>query len=101
MRTVRVSIVNTRSLQNETKDVILSRAKERIKDVSRDRPDLILLSELFANFPKEETRKAVTEAAQDVPGPITEELSGGLPAGTGRISPLVYYGAAMAIFSTA
>jgi len=77
MREARVSIVNTRSRPHEheaTAD-IMSRARAHIDKVSRDRPDLILLSEIFANHPAKQGREAAFEAAQAVPGPISEELS--------------------------
>jgi len=76
MRESRISIVNTRTRPHEHADPaeIMSRARERIEKVSRDRPDLILMSETFANGPGNDTESAA-KAAQTVPGPISEELS--------------------------
>jgi len=53
----------------------MSRVRERIEKVGRDRPDIVLLSEMFANQPNRSGRDAAREAAQTVPGPISEELS--------------------------
>jgi hypothetical protein len=76
MRLARISIVNTHQLgANEEDSVRLARAVERIRAVGRDRPDLVLLPELFANSPKENTPEAAAQAAQGVPGPISEELA--------------------------
>lgn len=76
MREARISIVvSKRAGMQEENDVILARAVERIERVGRDRPDLILLSELFANHPSGKTRAAALEVAQEAPGPISEELA--------------------------
>jgi len=76
MREARISLVNSkRSGVDEQDDAILARAVERIHGVARDRPDLILLSELFANHPTGKTRAAAWAAAQEAPGPISEELA--------------------------
>jgi len=76
MRLARISIVNTHQLGATEDDRIrLARAVERIQAVGRDRPDLVLLPELFANSPKENTHEAAAQAAQSVPGPISEELA--------------------------
>ena len=52
-----------------------AKAREYIEGVSRDRPDLILLPELFANEAPEGTAAAAQAAAQAVPGPLSEELA--------------------------
>jgi len=76
MREARITIVNSkRAGAQEDNSAILARAVERIELASRDRPDLILLSELFANHPAGKTRAAALEAAQTAPGPISEELA--------------------------
>jgi len=76
MRLARISIVNSHQLgATEDDRVRLARAKERIQAVGRDRPDLVLLPELFANSPKENTREAAAQAAQPVPGPISDEMA--------------------------
>jgi predicted amidohydrolase len=76
MRLARISIVNTHQLWlTEDSATLLARAKGRIEAVGRDRPDLVLLPELFANSPKENTPEAAAQAAQAVPGPISEELA--------------------------
>jgi len=77
MRESRISIVNARTRPHEREEPaeIMSRARERIDKVSRDRPDLILLSELFANHPDKQDRASAAAVAQTVPGPISEELS--------------------------
>ncbi|MDD3927424.1 MAG: carbon-nitrogen hydrolase family protein [bacterium] len=77
MREARISVVNsvTAHIRNEEWDAILNRAKERIRSVGRNKPDLVLLAEIFGNHPAEMTMETVAEAAQTVPGPITEELS--------------------------
>jgi hypothetical protein len=76
MREARISVVNSkRAGAQEENQAILGRAVERIERVARDRPDLILLSELFANHPTGHTHAAALEVAQSVPGPISEELA--------------------------
>ena len=76
MRLARISIVNTHQLgASEEDSVRLARAVERIRAVGRDRPDLVLLPALFANSPKENAPEAAAQAAQEVPGPISEELA--------------------------
>lgn len=76
MRLAKISVVNThRGATGEDTSVYLPRAVERIHSVARDRPDLILMSEVFANHAAKPTRRATAEAAQDLEGPITEELS--------------------------
>jgi predicted amidohydrolase len=76
MREARISVVvSKRAGVQEENETILARAVERVERVGRDRPDLILLSELFANHPSGKTRAAALEVAQTVPGPISEELA--------------------------
>lgn len=76
MRPARISIVNThKGALEEANDPYLARAVERIHKVGRDRPDLILLSELFANCAYKTTRAAALKVAQTLPGPISEELA--------------------------
>lgn len=75
MREARISIINTVGRTHETNEAILGRTRDRIRSVSRDKPDLILMAELFANHPPEKTRPAYSAMAQTVPGPISEELS--------------------------
>ena len=76
MRQARISIINTHQLgATEDDGIRLARARERIQAAGRDRPDLALLPELFANSPRENTREAAAQAAQPVPGPISEELA--------------------------
>mgnify|MGYP001612399384 FL=1 len=76
MREARISVVNThKGALEEENSVNLQRAVERIHKVGRDKPDLILLAELFANHQKEPTRASVAEYAQDLHGEVTEELA--------------------------
>ncbi len=76
MREARIAIVNTHCPGlSEDSATILARAKARIEAVGRDRPDLVLLPELFANHASENTPAAARAAAQAVPGPISEELA--------------------------
>jgi predicted amidohydrolase len=76
MRNARISLVNTHCLgATEDSATILARAQERIAAVARDKPDLVLLPEVFANSPREHTRAAALEVAQSVPGPLSEELA--------------------------
>jgi predicted amidohydrolase len=75
MREARVSIVNTRRTGDTAEwPDILARARERIEIVSRDRPDIILLSEIFANH-HGGNPEAAAELAQAIPGPISEEMA--------------------------
>ncbi len=76
MREARISLVNTRSVGvDEDSAAILALAGERISAVARDRPDLILLPEEFANPVLEQTPEGVLAVAQTIPGPISEELA--------------------------
>jgi predicted amidohydrolase len=75
MRETRVSIVNTRHTGYEDVSVVMGRARERIDSISRDRPDIILMAEIFANHYTESTLESLAEFAETVPGPISEELS--------------------------
>ncbi|MSR65458.1 MAG: carbon-nitrogen hydrolase family protein [Verrucomicrobiae bacterium] len=76
MREARISIVNThRGALQEDNTVVLRRTVDRIHQVSRDQPDLILIPEEFANCTTECTPKAVQESAQSTDGPIAEELA--------------------------
>ncbi|NUN98554.1 MAG: carbon-nitrogen hydrolase family protein [Candidatus Omnitrophica bacterium] len=76
MREARVSIVNTAKVAvREDRDTLLARARERIDGVSRDRPDVILLTEQFANCPTDNNECGTHKTAEDLKGPITEELS--------------------------
>lgn len=76
MRETRVSIVNTLGNAGQFPgDCKKAReiARERIECVGRDRPDIILTSEIFANRAGSgEHRHALAES---VPGPITEEFA--------------------------
>jgi predicted amidohydrolase len=76
MRETRVSIVNT-LIHGGQFAGNLRRARElgieRIEYVGRDRPDIILFSEIFANC--EGDGISVQDAAEPVPGPITEEFA--------------------------
>jgi predicted amidohydrolase len=76
MRNARISILNTHEPgRAEDGATLLARAVKRTGLAGRDRPDLIVLSELLANHPKERTRAAAVDAAQTVPGPISEEFA--------------------------
>jgi len=76
VREARITLVNTnRAPCFEEGSVVLARAKQRIESAARDKPDLILLTELFANAPQKTTRKAALEAAETVPGPVFEEMA--------------------------
>ena len=75
MREVRISLVPVYASERPAGEVLPARAREYIAGVSRDRPDLILLPELFANHATEETVAAARAAAQTVPGPLSEELA--------------------------
>jgi len=76
MREIRVSIVNARrtSMCDHPAD-ILKVMNERLIAVTPDKPDLILMSELFANYPTDCTRESAEAAAQSVPGPVSEEVA--------------------------
>jgi len=79
MREARLSVVNTRDTSLEeigNVSVVMDRACKRIECVSRDRPDVILLTEYFANHFVEPTPESVAQYAETVSGPISEELSG-------------------------
>lgn len=76
MREVRVSTVNTqRADPVYSQEKSLALAKERIESIGRDRPDIIILAEHFANSASVATREDYKRVAQSVPGPISEELS--------------------------
>jgi predicted amidohydrolase len=76
MREARISIVNTANVINrEGRDVLLDRARERIGLVARDRPDVILLTEQFANCPIDNNQCGSHGTAEDLSGPITQELA--------------------------
>ena len=82
MRQARISIVNTHCPGLIEDDcVILERAKERIHCVARDRPDLVLLPEVFANHryahvqDPSTARLVAQQVAETVPGPLSEELA--------------------------
>lgn len=76
MRETRLSLVQSvHSAKNLSQEAILARAGTRIESVSRDKPDLILLTELFANAPTGQDKESTLGLAQTVPGPISEELS--------------------------
>ena len=77
MREARVAIVTARRVAAAGEDTaaVLARAKDGIERVAKDRADLVLLSEEFANPAAESTRQAVAAAAQTVPGPVSEELA--------------------------
>ncbi len=76
MREARISIVNTaKVVLRESRDTLLARAAERIDQVGRDQPDLILLTEQFANCPTGDNECGTKESAEDLKGPITEELA--------------------------
>ncbi len=77
MRETRISIIGTRvtRLPESNTESILSNVRERIDNVGRDNPDIILLPEAFANLPKGDDMQATMDVAQTVPGPISEELS--------------------------
>ncbi len=76
MRETRVSIVNTMVNAGQFPgDCKKARAlgRERIECVGLDRPDIVLFSELFANFEGNEPN--IQDFAEPVPGPITEEFA--------------------------
>jgi len=76
MRQARISIVDThRQGISDEDEVILARAVERIQAVGRDRPDLVLLPEVFANHSKEKSLAGSLAAAQTATGPISEEMA--------------------------
>jgi len=76
MREARISIVNIHT-PGVALDNAVARARgiERIESLGRDRPDLVLLPEIYASRPKGPGREAAREVAQAVPGPISEELA--------------------------
>ncbi len=75
MRSARIATVNTRIARaSQSNEEVLALAEERIHAVSRDTPDLVLLSEIFANRADGNDREAVRQAAEPVPGPLTERL---------------------------
>jgi len=85
MREVRVSIVSRgpkATLGKRENQAILAAVKGLIEKVSRDKPDIILLPEIFANHPEDmagevsSTAASAAKAAQTVAGPLSEELSG-------------------------
>ena len=77
MREARVSIVVARRVAAEGEDnaAVLARARQGIECVARDRPDLVLLSEGFANPVREFSAKGFAACAETLPGPASEELS--------------------------
>ena len=76
MREARISVVvSKRAGVQEENDVILARAVERIERVARDRPDLILLSELFANHPAARRAPLRWRWPKRCPAPSREELA--------------------------
>jgi len=76
MREIRVSTVNARGTScSEQPADILKVMNERLVAVTPDKPDLILMSELFANHPTDCTREAAQACAQSVPGPVSEEIA--------------------------
>jgi predicted amidohydrolase len=76
MRQARLAIVTARLVTDPSPSPaeVLKRARDGMARVAPDRPDLVLLAELFANPPAATTVEAVRAAAQTVPGPISEEL---------------------------
>ena len=85
MREARISIVSRgpkatlgrkEDAVDETSPAILTAVKGLIEKVSRDKPDIILLPEIFANHPEDMVPASAAKAAQTVPGPLSEELSG-------------------------
>jgi predicted amidohydrolase len=77
MRQARISVVNSlrAAASGEDPAAVLQRAGEQIEKAAADRPDLVLLAELFANGPAEHTAEAARKAAQDLGGPICASLS--------------------------
>ena len=76
MRQARLSIVNSvKSGITEDGSVILKRAVERIEKIGADKPDIILLSEMFANCPCKCSYTETQKSAQTIDGPVTEEIS--------------------------
>jgi hypothetical protein len=77
MRNARISILNTRMAYNsdEEDSLVLDKACDGIKNLGKDRPDLILLSEIFSTYVREETPAYVKSIAQSVPGPLSDRLS--------------------------
>ncbi|MHB1294360.1 MAG: carbon-nitrogen hydrolase family protein [Anaerolineae bacterium] len=77
MRQARITTICThRPTVHEDGPTLLARACETIAAAAPDRPDLILLPEIFANHPVENTRAAALAAAEPLSGPITEALAG-------------------------
>lgn len=75
MRSARIATVNTRAARaSQSNEEVLALAEERIRAVSLDAPDLILLSEIFANRADGGDGEAIRRAAEPVPGPLTERL---------------------------
>jgi hypothetical protein len=76
MREARIALaVARRVTDKDDPGPILAKAKEQIARAARDRADLVLFSEVFATPARECSVKAVTEASQTVPGPVSEELA--------------------------
>lgn len=77
MRKVRVSTVNTRKASdiNEQTASVLARATENIRLAGKSNPDLVLLSELFANRPDEHNRDAYLAASEPLDGDICRQMS--------------------------
>ncbi|MCL5674880.1 MAG: carbon-nitrogen hydrolase family protein [Candidatus Omnitrophica bacterium] len=76
MRQIRLSIVNSvKSGIKEEASVILKKVRERIEKLGADKPDIILLSEMFANCPCACSYAETQKSAQSIDGPISEELS--------------------------
>ncbi|MHB0858355.1 MAG: carbon-nitrogen hydrolase family protein [Anaerolineae bacterium] len=75
MRQARITTICThRPTLREDGHTIRARACETIAAAAPDRPDLILLPEVFANQPAENSRAAALAAAEPLSGPITKTL---------------------------
>jgi len=77
MREVRVSTVNSRKAYNaqESMESVLERTCRNIRLAGRSCPDLVLLSEIFANYPAGNTKQAYLEAAQTLDGTVCSQMS--------------------------
>jgi predicted amidohydrolase len=75
MREARIALaVARRVTDRDDPGPIVARAKEQIARAARDGADLVLFSEIFATPASGLSVEAVRQAAQTVPGPLSEEL---------------------------
>ena len=75
LRNARIAVVNTRRARVvEARDVLIERACSGIHRVARQRPDLVLLSEVFADCSTEKPEPPSRSMAEPVPGPLSERF---------------------------